>query len=226
MWILGHTALAYIVLRAIRYREQGPRLVFLVFVFANIIDSLHLGDLRIPAHTSIGALVWVGLWLYAFRKLGLASRREVPMLAAAAFTHVLGDLAFSGFYLLWPVDGTKFIADNWGTACHIVTEIALGTLFLMGLAITRDHWRLERYLKGAMRVLRDTLSLENALWRGHYDAYLYILFTLFALAQLGVYLTMEWSELATVTWYAWVGLFTFALFALTLIKMGTDVLPL
>ena len=50
MWVIGHTALAYLVIKLIytyNKEEFSPRLLIFIFIFANILDSTHIGIFRV-----------------------------------------------------------------------------------------------------------------------------------------------------------------------------------
>ena len=80
MWIIGHSALAYLVIKLTFIglkKKLLPRLLIFIFVFANILDSLHFGPLRWISHNLIGALIYSGIWIIILLKLNIAQRNEV-----------------------------------------------------------------------------------------------------------------------------------------------------
>ena len=111
MYVLGHTAFAYILI-ATGYMASSkkfrPEIVLYVLVFSNILDALHVGFLRTLVHNLIGTALFTSFWILLFYRYRLIGVEHVPVLLLATGTHVLADYLFSGYSFFFPLDHTVY----------------------------------------------------------------------------------------------------------------------
>ena len=150
IWIVGHSAIAYLVIKSIYLgfkKEISPRLLIFIFIFANILDSLHFGSLRWISHNLIGAIVYSGIWIIIFIKLKLVYKKEIIILYIAVFTHILGDVMCASFSFFVPFSYKPYSIWHSNTIEHLSFESILFLLFIIMFISSKDYQNLKIYLK-------------------------------------------------------------------------------
>lgn len=111
MWVIGHTAFAYLIVKPIFVvirKELDPNLILFIFIFANIIDSLHFGFLRYYSHNLIGTVFFSVFWLLFFEKFKIVEKKDFTVLLFVVGTHIITDLVFSDYFLLFPINKKSY----------------------------------------------------------------------------------------------------------------------
>ncbi|KQM10134.1 hypothetical protein AOA80_11450 [Methanomassiliicoccales archaeon RumEn M1] len=162
---------------------KRERLVALYFVgfFALLPDLLHLGDLRIFAHSLVGLSIML---LISFAVLAVLFRPRPVMYAigaVAAFGHLLGDLYIGSIYPFWPWDGTWYHLHLFNSPFDITTEVVLSSIALVLLVVLfgpfRLHGsrrRLDRREAGSLYLLGTIVAAMALLQGGYYALILYL----------------------------------------------------
>ncbi|MEW5937820.1 MAG: hypothetical protein AB1665_08410 [Candidatus Thermoplasmatota archaeon] len=212
MLILGHTALGYLFGRPLLTGKVGGRQILIIFVFANLIDAVHLGPLRILTHNLIGTALFVCLWLSFFLHYHLIRVKEVPALAAASGAHVLGDWLFSGYAFFYPLDAKVYALYPWGSPEHMIASAVLGAVFLAILLESGDYRALRAYASMEYKRFLKGLNPRRLYEPKLFCSYLLVLFYLASFAQYLVALTIALSPMVSGVWYAWLYTATFTAF--------------
>ncbi len=219
MWILGHTALAYLMVRfvfRIKKTEPRPGLLLYVFLFANIQDALHFGALRQITHNFIGAVLFPLLWIYLFEKWGMIRKEDRFLLLAAALCHLIGDFGFSSFLPLVRAGFREPRYWVWNSVDNLVAESVLGIVFLVILVWSGDLrrlWDRIRKMRGDYQSLPEATGLLEPV---RFPYLLFLLYCAFAWGQFFLSLILNISRMANGAWYAWSFTGVFFLIALVL----------
>ena len=78
MWVLGHSVVAYVLIELIYFfkkEELEAELIIFIFIFANLIDSIHFGFLRLLGHNLIGTFLLALFWFLVFGKIGIIKKK-------------------------------------------------------------------------------------------------------------------------------------------------------
>ena len=223
MWIVGHTAFTYLLLKgsttAVKRTLSGRAILF-IFVFANILDATHIGFGRYLVHNPIGTFLFSSLWLYAFFYWGLIDRRLVPLLVSAVLCHIITDLLFGGYYFLIPSLWKEYAIFPWDAVEDLITETVLFVAFTIVFFLTKDFQRLKDYINNEARRFSKVHSVQKALRPKHFPFLLFTVLTLFSLAQIFVYSYKNLSWLLAMGMYKLLFLFVMISFAIILISLG------
>lgn len=225
MWIVGHTAFAYLIVWAFytaRRKRIQPHLILFIFVFANLPDALHAGSFRALTHNPAGTFLFAAFWLLVFNRFGLIEKRHFPVLLLATGTHVLNDYLFSGYQFLFPWNGTEFQVFAFNSFEDLLVESVLVLAFVIILFTAGDAWRMKRHMQGEKRKLLDRFSLRKVLNPSFFPFYLFVAFYTVSILEFLFYTYLSWHGLLALVWH---NLFFFAVFllyltALTLIGFG------
>ncbi len=216
MWIVGHTAFAYLIIWAYytaRRRRIQPILILFIFVFANLPDALHAGIFRAFTHNPAGTFLFAAFWLLFFNRFGLIEKRHFPVLLLATGTHVLNDYLFSGYQFLFPWNGTEFQVFAFNSFEDLLVESVLVLAFVMVLVAAGDVWRMKSYMQGEKRRLLHRFSLRNAFNPVFFPFYLFIAFFTVSILEFMFYTYLSWHGLLALQWH---NLLFFAVFLLYL----------
>jgi hypothetical protein len=220
MWIVGHTAFAFLliwVLYIIRGKRIQPSLVIFIFVFANLPDALHAGILRAFTHNPAGTFLFAVFWLLFFNRFGLIEKRHFPVLLLATGTHVLNDYLFSGYQFLFPWKDTEFRVFAFNSFEDLLVESVLVLAFVIILFTAGDAWRMKSYMQGEKRRLLNRFTLRNALDPGFFPFYLFVAFFTGSILEFLFYTYLSWHGLMALVWH---NLLFFALFLLFLTALA------
>jgi hypothetical protein len=139
MWLPGHLAVGFLVClpAIIAYSRRETSLVMaLVYVafFSNLLDFLHLGDIRPFSHSFFGAALMLGVALL----LLVMIQGWRPLLAAIAIlavgSHLLADVFIGHIYpwYPWSMDILQF--NQFNTMFDIRMELVLSFVAFVALA--------------------------------------------------------------------------------------------
>lgn len=211
MWLVGHAALAYLIIKAGQalippWREGlRPRsaraaayLFLLIAIFANLPDYGHLRILRPLSHSAIAiAVIVVVLW-WVFRRFLPASRWILVTLLVAAESHILMDAFTSQVFPVWPFSPSSVAFAGsiipFNSLAEIAFELVLIGLMILQMVFAKDwqastrtgrglvlKWRME---EGGYRNLLDPTLLALIFLTGFTAASILIAFLFFGAAGL------------------------------------------
>jgi hypothetical protein len=138
MWLPGHLAVGFLVcLPAIIVysRKEGSLVLALVYIafFSNLLDFLHIGDLRPFSHSFFGATLMLGAVLL----LLFLIQGWKPLLAAIAIlavgSHLLADVFIGHIYPWYPWSMEIVQFNQFNTIFDIRTELILTLLAFVPL---------------------------------------------------------------------------------------------
>ncbi len=215
MWIVGHTALGYILAKAgfsLGKQPLRPDLVLLIFFFSNLIDALHFGWLRDLTHNPLGTILFTAAAIVVADRLGLLRKGDGAVLAGVSVLHAAGDLLFGGYLPLYPLSSTVYRAWPWNSVEDLLFESVLGALFYVVFLFSREFRESRAFAAGQRRLLFRELRLGSVLDRRFMHIYMFSLFYLLLVGQLVYYLL--WKQLGDLLagrWYFWLFFGAFAL---------------
>ena len=194
MFIVGHTVFAYLVIRPLltlkRFEKtiNKSKSIFFIFLFANIIDVIHYDYSRYYSHNLIGTFLIAGICIIIFYKLKLIEIKIIPFLLLATGTHVVADCLFSEYYLFAPFDRTAFSLFGFDSHIGMTVESILFIIFLLTFLMTNDYQEMKIFLDTERRNSIGNFDSTYKFIHGIIISLLYIGFTLFALAELAVFI--------------------------------------
>lgn len=223
MYVLGHSAFAYILIATgylVSSKKFRPEAVLFVLVFSNILDALHIGFLRTLIHNLIGTALFTAFWIFFFHRYRLIDTKHVPLLLFAVGTHVLADYLFSGYSFFFPLEHTAFQVYAFNSFENLFVESILGIAFAILFFAMSSYAGLKEFIAGERRKF-----VENFSWRRVYNPdlfnfYVFGAFFLFSVAQLPIFITGNLERLLDLVWFAWLFLFVLVLFLLVLGIVG------
>lgn len=225
MWVIGHTAFAYLLIKPLfifTKKKVEPRLIFFIFIFANLIDSVHYGPLRRIFHNPIGTIIFAVFWLIFFEKCKIIHKTEFPLLLFATGTHVLADVIFSSYFLLFPLNTNSYSIYGWNSSENLIVGAIMVMAFLLIFFLSGDYRRLKDFISEEKTQWRRNFTFKELFNPSWFTLYLFIAFYLFTLAQFLVFLRL-WSNLVLMSvWYVWLFCMVFLSFSfvLTMIVFG------
>jgi hypothetical protein len=215
MWIIGHTALGYLVTKAgfsLGKRPVRPELVLMIFFFSNIIDATHFGWLRDITHNILGTALFTALAIIVADRLGLLQKGEGPVLAGVSALHAAGDVLIGGYLPFYPFSKTVYYAFPWCSVEDLVFETVLGLLFVAVFFGSSDFGKTRAFASGQKRLFFRDFRLAKAVGRRFLHIYIFNLFYLLLVGQFVYYLL--WKDLGYLfagRWYFWIFLVAFVL---------------
>ncbi len=225
MWIIGHTALAYLMIK-LKYRivkkRLDPNLIIFIFIFANLIDSLHFGILRFLTHNLVGTIFYTLLWLFIFEKCKIIKKKNYVDLLIAATAQVIGDILFSGYYLLDRFNAIVYYIYGWNSTEHLIIGSVIVMLFIIIFLFSGDSFRLENLIQEIKKNLFKGFFLKKIFKSSFFPFYLFLIFYLFTLVQLIIFIMLFFDVLLSGIWIFWIFLiiFSFFTFVMTAILFG------
>ena len=215
MWIVGHTALAYLVVRSgffIAGKRPGPALIFMVLVFGNILDATHFGWLRDVTHNPAGPVLFTLLWALIFQRFGLVGKKDLGILMSAGAVHAAGDLVIGGYLPFFPFSGRAYYVWPWNSLEDLLLETILGAIFLAVLFLSRDYRGLVDFAADQRRDFLAAIRTRSLFRRELLHAYIFIAFYLLMVGQFVFYVRTRTGHLLDADVYSWLFLAVFALF--------------
>jgi len=233
MWLLGHTALAYLILRFLFFRkgkEPEPYQLFYLLVFANILDAMHFGSfLRALTHSLAGAVLFPLAWIIFFRRSGTFTREDVPLMLTAALLHVVGDLLFAGFTPFLPLSSGSYTLFPWNGFLDQVVEGILGLVFLVVLVRSGDLKKLRQTIPREKERFFATHKAGASYFPVLFSFFLVLLFWAFAVGQFFYSLALNHSRLSDGLAWSWFFMMVFLLLLVVLslsLRLNTGRKPL
>jgi len=240
MWLIGHTALAYVVIKVIwivfksksnsKSNNKGndtelrddtkkyllrfsPHFIILLFVFANWPDFIHVGELRILSHNLLAVFVVPIIILLVLHRFNIVNRLEATLLVIASGLHALTDTLFSAFHLLYPFQSTAFSIYPFNSPQDIIAEGVIITIFLTMFLWTRDWKVLSNFLSNCfVGSWRKVKSDSRNVLIGHLYIFIFLLFSLFALIQLVMNMDVFFAPGYIIEWYRMFFIIIFTVF--------------
>lgn len=205
MWLLGHTALAYLVamgLLAIPAADSSKYLknertvfVLLIFIFANWPDFTHVGVFRVFSHNLLTVLIVTTILIVAVMAYKRISLFEASVLFAASISHLIADCIFSSFYLYYPFNATVQAVFPFNGQEDIIAEIVIAIPFLILFAHSEAIWRSGLtsrevpFLHGKVNAVTDFFSGGTAF------SWVFGTFLLFTVSQFIIYIWLSYAFL-------------------------------
>ncbi len=206
MWLLGHTALAYLVIkltnRSTKIKLEG-RIIAMIFIFANILDATHVGYLRMWGHNPLGTLLFTAFWIFFFGFFRLVERKHYALLLMASMLHVVGDLLFSGYHLFVPFNYDRLTVYTWNSYEDLIAESLLVMFFLAVFILSNDQMEYRKFLLREKKRFLRRFSRHKILKPEHFVFEALVLYLLFALVQFLINLAVNYHELLDGVWYVW-----------------------
>jgi len=236
MWLLGHSALAYFVVKMIwaasafirkdsATKNKGsktisiaqrlaftPALLLFLLPFANWPDFMHLGILRAFTHNLFAIALVPLLPLGILIALRFVTRFEAVLLYTASATHMLGDCVFGSFFFVNPLSDAYLGPFQFNGPEDLLFESIIGIAFILAFAALEAK-PLSTYLKMELSTPKMTLEAPLRAFLRRYGLFLvFLLYSLFALTQLlmNVYLQST-QELVRIAYLAIFAAYVFLL---------------
>lgn len=225
MWIIGHTAFAYLLIK-FKYRvtkkRLDPNLIIFIFIFANLLDSLHFGNLRFFTHNQIGTVFYSLLWLFIFEKCKIIKKKDYVDLLIAVAAHVIGDILFSSYYIIYLFNITAYSIYGWNSTEHLIIGSVIVMLFITIFLFSGDSFKLENQIQEIKKNLFKGFSLKKIFNNSFFPFYLFLIFYLFTLIQFMIFIMLFFDVLLSGIWIFWIFLivFSFFTFVMTAILFG------
>jgi hypothetical protein len=222
MYIVGHTALAYLVLRPFLSSKDKDFAVtiFFIFIFANIIDIFNYRFLRYYGHNLIGTWIIILVGAIIFKKLNLIEKKMIPFLIMATGTHVVADIIYSEYYIFAPFRDKAYSVIGFNPLLGQFTEAVLFGIFIIALLITKDHIKLIQFLANEKSKVVQSFENTKDFVKGSIVSLIFIAFILFSILQF-FYFIVEFNYLLLVfVKRTWLYFGSFALFILIFAYIG------
>lgn len=214
MLIVGHTALAYLMVRPLLSLDRSrvkPKNVFLIFIFANIIDVINFSFFRYFAHTLIGIFIFTGFWLIIFNKYNIIEKRIIPLFLLATCSHIIGDYLFGIIYFFGPIINTSYSVYGYDHLIGHFAETIIFMIFFIIFMITQDFQKMNDFIHYEKEKFVKSYKLKNIFNSDLYFYYLFIVFYLFSITQFIHFIT-DHLGLMKYNLVVWAFLFCFILF--------------
>ncbi len=190
MWLLGHTVFAYLLVKVIWIKKDKrlePETIFFIFIFGNLIDGLHFGALRFWSHNLLGTILMAVVLILTLKRLDVKSPLNYSVLMLAALSHSIGDLLFSSYYPFFPFSRTGYSLYRWNGFEDLIAETLLSIVFFTILILSGDFMK----IKGSFSKVESVTQI------------LFVFFSLFALGQFIINLTINSNLLLNGVKYVW-----------------------
>lgn len=219
MWIIGHTACAYLLTKLIykfRKKKMQPDLIVFIFIFANLIDSLHLGILRNMSHCLIGTITYLILWLFILKKYKLIKKEDFPALFIAGSTHIIMDIIFSDYYVFYPFDSTLYSVYGWNSPEHMIVGSLIIIIFIIIFILSGDFLNLRLFIHEERKTFIKDFYFKKIFNKAHFTFSLFIVFYVFLIAQFLIFIILFYNVLLEGIWYVWMFLIVFIFFSVVI----------
>ncbi|MFX0060620.1 MAG: hypothetical protein ACFFC7_00360 [Candidatus Hermodarchaeota archaeon] len=215
MWIIGHTAFAYLSIKLIfvlTKRRLDPNLMIFIFIFANFIDTLHIGFLRNLLHNPLGTAIFSVFWLLFFEKCKVIRKGDFFVLLFAAGTHILTDVLFSEYLLLFPLNNMSYSIYGWNSPEHLIVGSVLVMVYMAVFYLSGDYYKLKDFVYKEKNKFTSDLTFKSIYNPSLFTFYLFIAFYLFTIAQFFLFILLKFPSLTMGVLYVWMFFITFAFF--------------
>lgn len=193
MWIIGHSAVAYLsskLIYKVKKQEISEKTLFFIFYFANSLDVFHFGSFRLLTHNFIGAYLLAFIGLFLFCNIQLISYQDAPVLLFAIFSHIITDIFFSGFYIFFPFSLASYTIFGWNSIEHLVFGTFITAIFLIVFISTGDFTRCRELLKEKISVIKKHSIRSSIFMNNFLFIILFISYCSFVFAQLSLFLVL------------------------------------
>ena len=221
MWVLGHSVVAYLLIKMIyffKHEELEAESIIFIFIFANLIDSIHFGLLRLLGHNLIGTFLLALFWILVFGKIGIIKKKWYPMLFFASISHIVGDLLFSSYSLFWPFEPRVLSLYPWNSFEDIVIESLLTVCFIIIFYSSKDFEKLQRFFINEKTKFARDFKIRDFFDPSLFVFYVFVLFSTFASLQFILNLLQNYNALGTGVWFVWFFTIVFGLFLYSLLS--------
>lgn len=225
MWILGHTVLAYLIVKTLFSRPDtrfDGRIIFFIFIFANITDSLHIGPLRDVIHNPGGTFLYSMAWIWLFKRVHLIEQKHILILLAATGAHIIGDLLFSYYHPFLPFNDLGTTLYAWNSREDLIVESILAILFFIVMKRTGDLARLDAFIRVEMKKYPTWFDIRRLTKPTMFPSDLIILFFLFVVGQFVLNLIVNFDWLIHGVWFSWTFTILFLVFIMILLPFSID----
>ncbi len=222
MYVLGHTTFAYLILRSFtKYYEikLEPRIILLIFVFANIIDSIHFGIFRFAGHNLIGTFIVTSTGLILLYNFKMIEFKHFPILFSASLTHVITDYWFSKYHWLFPLTDAGYVVFGFNSFEDMLAESFFGILFIIAFVLTGDFVLLKKFYAKEIKKVKNEFNFKNLFNQRFYYFYIMTIFYLFILGQFYFFNVLNLEELSVLIWYRWMFLLIYVLFIIIMTRI-------
>jgi len=220
MWVFGHAALGYLLVRGIHPKglaDGGPRLLFLVLLFANLLDIVHVPpSARILSHTLPGTVLFYLLAVYLCERWGIVTPPEVGrspgegrgpflrsflvgergILLLATFSHVLGDLIASGYSILFPLTNAQYSIVPFSSPAGLIVGVILVMMAIIFMRRDGGHTALLGYLTEEVNRFNRDWQPRRPIDGGLVIPTLYGLGVVFVIGQLSYFVIRQVDVIA------------------------------
>jgi hypothetical protein len=206
MYIIGHTALAYLFIKPIyklKRESIPPVMVLFIFIFANIIDSIHVGFFRTIGHNFIGIFLFSGFWLLFFNKYKIIKNHHFPILLLATTTHIFTDYLFSNFLFFFPFIDRGFSVFGFNSVEDLYIECILIGLWVSVFIGSDDFRRFKVFMTLEREKFIKSFKINKIFNPDLFIFYLFIAFYLFVIVQFIVFLYINYHYILNLIWYVW-----------------------
>lgn len=162
MYILGHIALAYLIVLAffaIKRERMAPAFMLSLFFFSCLPDIFHLGPFRMYSHNLLGGTILFAVFAYMFVRWNLVEAKQAYLLGLAYGIHAIGDTLFSTYYWQYPFSTERSYA--WMYIFHTdylyyyyLLQTILFIIFMVAFVASGDWGRLRTYCSDGLREIR------------------------------------------------------------------------
>ena len=223
MWVIGHTAFAYLIVKPIFVfikRKLDPNLMLFLFIFANIIDVLHFRFLRYFSHNPIGTVAFSVFWLLFFEKCKMIEKKDFTVLLFVIGTHIIADLVFSDYFLLFPINRKPYSIYGLNSTEDLITESVFVMAFLLLLFHSGEYYKLRTFLCKEKKKFFNNLTIKAIYNPSLFVFYLFVVFYLLNTAQLSFFVLTTFNELLMGSYYFWMFLISFVAFLCVLTTLS------
>lgn len=215
MFIVGHTVLAYLLVRPFLPGKKENIIainLLILFLFANIIDYANIKFLRDIGHSLIGTSIITVIGLIVFHHFKILEKKLIPLILVAVISHVMADYLFSTYSFFLPFDYTKYLVFGYQIHYGLITESILTIIFIPAFLMTRDFQRLSNLVEKEKNNFLKNLDIKNIFSTKFLVFYVFLAFFLFIGVQLFLYFAVHLSCLMMGRIEVWTHTFLFIIF--------------
>jgi len=198
--LLGHVAFTYIIIKlfwvarhnSLKTTRQAsrftPEFLLLLFVFANWLDFIHVGQWRMLSHNLIATVVVPSVALLPLVRWRIIGRFEAVLLFCASIIHMSTDILFGSFFIAFPFRTAASTIYPFNGMEDLVFESVVALLFLLVFIWSREWDDLSRFL--ADTIARSKKKGEPGIrsFGGRYGyPFIFIAFSSFSFVQLVIF---------------------------------------
>jgi hypothetical protein len=223
MYILGHTTFAYILIAMVfmmNKKQLEPKTILFIFIFANIIDIIHIDIFRMLGHNLIGIFIFSGCWIWIFYKLRLLDIQIIPILLVVISTHILNDYLAGEFHFLFPFSTQSFTVVRFNSFYHLILESSYVLVFFLLFFCFKDYQKMNDYILKEKDLFLKEIKVKNIFNRRFWYFYLYLSFLTFCIGQFIIFIYFKHLSLLNLRWAAWMLLILFVSFIINIMSLG------